>query len=225
MLQGLAPPPPCSDVLQSARMDLSAAIQQVLPPPECGGPANSFPRHGRPIPAVSSATPSRSCLANYNNNCIGVTFSSSDTTYSNVCGQAVGYATGSPDAFNRHGRNASGIDNAYLDGVSVTHGPRHAAYLEFHSWLATTWQDHLSSTVLVTTRIALKPPCLPSLETTIFVTATTAPHPAVPSTLLPCSMWLSPCTSTSDDIEVRLCADENVRNEGTHLRLLKLYVL
>ena len=231
---------PPSDVLQSARMNLSAAIQQVLPLPECGGPGwrqivsldMGDPSQQCPSPWTESATPSRSCLANYINNCIGVTFSSSDTTYSNVCGQAVGYATGDPDAFLRFGQTGSGIDDAYLEGMSVTHGqPRQ------HIWSFTAGFYAAGSP-------AIRCPCdnpdraqapLPPsfVGDNYFCDGSNngALWDAIDCTS-PCCTFNSPPlfnvalpTSTTDDIEVRLCSDENVQNEGTHLRLLKLYVL
>ena len=44
------------------------------------------------------------------------TFYQSDCTYSKVCGQVIGYQIGHPDGF-----HSKGIDDAYVDGISITH--------------------------------------------------------------------------------------------------------
>ena len=44
--------------------------------------------------------------------------------YSKVCGRVIGIQVASPDAF--YNGRSSGIDESYIDGVSITHGsPRH----------------------------------------------------------------------------------------------------
>ena len=48
-----------------------------------------------------------------------VTFNTGIIPYDQVCGQIIAYQRGSTDAFNGLNMN---IDNAYLDGVSITHG-------------------------------------------------------------------------------------------------------
>ena len=56
--------------------------------------------------------------------CDSAFFSVSGQSYSRVCGRILAYQKGSPDAF--HTSIASirrSIDSAYVDGVSVTHGP------------------------------------------------------------------------------------------------------
>lgn len=47
-----------------------------------------------------------------------------EVEYSRVCGQFIGYQVSTPDAFS-HVTLAGGthtIDNAYVDGISLTHG-------------------------------------------------------------------------------------------------------
>ncbi len=51
-------------------------------------------------------------------NCSATTYSTG-RQYTRVCGRAIGYQLGSPDAFERIGRND--ID---LDGINITHGPQ-----------------------------------------------------------------------------------------------------
>ena len=101
-------PCPSSDILESARSNLTADIHQVFLDSPCGGigwaPVVSLDlgdsAHTCPSPWIESATPQRSCIApNNTNNCQGPSFSVSGLTYNHVCGQAVGYALNSVDAF------------------------------------------------------------------------------------------------------------------------------
>ena len=58
---------------------------------------------GRPVSSRSS--------------CVGITFSSGNIKYSQVCGKVIGYQVASPD-----GLFSSNINGYYTDGISVTHG-------------------------------------------------------------------------------------------------------
>ena len=47
-----------------------------------------------------------------------------DFYYSRVCGYIIGYQKGTTDAFDHYGgSDYAGLDNAYVDGVSITQGP------------------------------------------------------------------------------------------------------
>ena len=52
-----------------------------------------------------------------------VTISTNGISYNQVCGTVQGYQFGSPDAFIHVWTGPKDIEEAYLDGVSVTHGP------------------------------------------------------------------------------------------------------
>ena len=55
--------------------------------------------------------------------CDSITFTTNNT-YTEVCGRVIGYQYASPDAFDflRRPLAHRGIDNAYVDGISITHG-------------------------------------------------------------------------------------------------------
>ncbi len=53
--------------------------------------------------------------------CVSVVFSVHGAGYSQVCGRVKAYPYGSPDAFFRYD-NSAHLDSHYLDGVSITHG-------------------------------------------------------------------------------------------------------
>ena len=57
---------------------------------------------------------------NGDSNCASIKYPSDGTSYSEVCGKAVGYQHASPDAFSTP--SSSDIDSYYLDGVSITRG-------------------------------------------------------------------------------------------------------
>ena len=52
------------------------------------------------------------------NKCVSIT-SAVTQSYSQICGQVVGYQKGAPTGF---GKGTNGIDGVYLDGVSITLG-------------------------------------------------------------------------------------------------------
>ena len=43
--------------------------------------------------------------------------------YSRVCGKVIGYQCEAPDAFIYYTESKATIDEEYVDGVSITHGP------------------------------------------------------------------------------------------------------
>ena len=54
--------------------------------------------------------------------CQSVKFPSYNISYSQVCGQVIGYQYGSCDAIEPHSGRSKSINGAYVDGVSITHG-------------------------------------------------------------------------------------------------------
>ena len=60
--------------------------------------------------------------------CVGITFSSRDIRYSQVCGKIIGYQVGITDAALQH-QTGSNINGNYADGISLTHG-----YPRKHIW-------------------------------------------------------------------------------------------
>lgn len=67
--------------------------------------------------------PVRACGRKKGPGCGAIVFPSHKLQYSKVCGQVLGYQYGSTDAFYKNVDSAlNGIDAAYVDGVSITHG-------------------------------------------------------------------------------------------------------
>ena len=110
----------------NASQRLFTILQNNLTVPECGpgywvqvASLNlTDPQQSCPSPWVMETTPGRSCAA-ASRSCASVYFDTFGVMYQKVCGMALGYATGTPDALRDVNR---GIDGVYLDGVSITHG-------------------------------------------------------------------------------------------------------
>ena len=183
----------------------------------------------------------RTCgrISTGSNTCDSATFPVSGGQYNRICGMITGYQYGGPDAFANTGRS---IDQAYTCGVSVTHGtPRN------HIWTfaAGTTESQTTSTYSC--------PCDSTATITIpqFVgsdyfcesgingqyTGYTF-HPNDPlwdgEDCLPsstcCSLHNPPYfvkqlpTSTTDNIEARICVDDSISISNIAVELVELYV-
>ena len=69
-----------------------------------------------------SSEPRRLCgRSSSGASCKSVTYSTFGINYSHVCGRVIAYQNGTPDAF--HNSGSVTIENYYVDGVTLTHGP------------------------------------------------------------------------------------------------------
>ena len=163
--------------------------------------------------------------------------------YHKVCGRIIGYQVATTGAFNP-ARAASGLDDVYIDGVSVTHGnPRS------HIWTfaaGVTEGTHVNSA-------APDCPCSRTGATqapdfignNYYCESGNSANHAIFGYLyssdplwdgLQCEgqccgngkspPWFSVQLSnpTVDDIEVRICADEGTHNEDTPIVLIEIYI-
>ena len=173
------------------------------------------------------------------NTCDSATFPVSGGQYNRICGKITAYQYGEPDAFGNTGRS---IDQAYACGVSVTHGtPRN------HIW---TFAAGISESDTTSTHSC---PCDSTATITIpqFVgndyfceSGINGPYPGnifhpndplwdgedcLPSSTC-CSLHNPPYfvkqlpTSTTDDIEARICVDDAISNSNIAVELVELYV-
>ena len=188
-----------------------------------------------PSPWIETLTPVRSCNKSTSAaGCDGVSFKVLGGTYSHVCGRAVGYTSGSPDAFADHSQtevNGSDIDIPYVDGVSVTYGsPRQ------HIWSFAAGHGPENSRFYrcpcdtSNRTIAPLPPsfvgdnyfCDGEYNNALWdgedctTACCTFNSPPYFTTTLP--------APTSDDIEVRICRDQDQNNEQIAVAELQLFV-
>ena len=186
-------------------------------------------------------TPHRVCgRRSTTGSCEGLNYTTGSEQYDQVCGRIIGYQIGHPDAFNGA---SSSINNAYVEGVSVTHGlPRQ------HIWTFAAGRDELSYSRCPCVTGSTEGNHIPSFvgqnyfcETGITqYPGTNGPFYSNGDPLWDgqgCGPTSSCCTFHSppwfsvqlpslatDDIEVRICAGSSISNEDTPIQLMELYV-
>ena len=179
--------------------------------------------------------------------CSSATFNLHGIRYTHVCGKIIGYQQGTPDAFGPYYWNRGlTVDGNYMDGISLTHGhdPRK------HIW---TFAAAIEE-VTITHRNGLCPctnihnpvtiPIPPYVGSDYF--CDTASETAVQYKFYPNDpLWdgqgcgrLNTCcsfnnppwfmkelpSSTSDDIEMRLCTNGGRTEEDVPVQVIELYV-
>ena len=174
------------------------------------------------------------------NICDSATFLVNGGQYNKICGRITAYQYGQPDAFRNTGRS---IDQAYACGVSVTHGtPRN------HIWTFAAGHSEGDTTT------SLSCPCDSTATISIpqFVgndyfceSGINGPYPAqnifhpndplwdgedcLPSSTC-CSLHNPPYfvkqlpNSITDDIEARICVDDQIQYTNIAVELVELYV-
>jgi len=176
--------------------------------------------------------------------CLSAVYSTYGISYKHVCRRAIGYGYRSPDAFDGGPQT---IEDPYVDGVSLTHGPPGARQ---HVW---TFVAGLTETGLPYRVLAC--PCVGGRAAPTFVGSdyfcesenptTTWTHTLYTSDPLwdgqgcrspPCCELTSPpgmiapwfCKqlpqATTDDLEVRICGDQPASDEDTPVELIELYI-
>ena len=167
--------------------------------------------------------------------------------YSQVCGMIIGYQDKSPDAFHRFIIGQNTIDSNYVDGISITHGqsPRK------HIWTfaAALHEDNSAEaapkTCACTNTSTDQYTASPSFVGNDYFCDTGSANyfqyifygddplwdGAGCGQYSTCCDWNSPpwfrkqlSTSTSDDIEMRMCADQPLNDEDINFEALELYV-
>ena len=169
-------------------------------------------------------------------------FNTGGIPYDQVCGRIVAYQFGSPDAFSRRNLN-DGIDSAYVDGVSITHGsPRQHI-----------WSFAAGSAEITALDFDSLCPCSLNSTSTVptfvgnnyFCDTGTISNNGQNDLYLDDPLWdgqgcgpASTCCSfnsppwfnvrlpsaTTDEIEVRIGTDAGQSTEDTPLEVLEIYV-
>ena len=165
--------------------------------------------------------------------------------YSHVCGQVIGYLAQTPDAFGQYSTYPRGttIDSIYVDGVSLTHGqsPRH------HIWTFVGVTDEFSDIhgCPCTLPDNPYPGTIPSFVGQDYFCDTGTRerwqfifYPNDPlwdgqgcgGTSICCEFNNLPwfCKQlpqpTTDDIELRICADQQTWDEDTPIEQVEIYI-
>ena len=191
-------------------------------------------------------TPKRLCAMNIDGGgCSSATFNLHGIRYTHVCGKIIGYQQKSPDAFWPYYNNRRlTIDDNYVDGISLTHGrnPRK------HIWTfaGALGEVHTYQYVCPCTNIhnPVTTPIPPYVGSDYFCDTASESHyqhvfyPNDPlwdgqgcGRLNTCCSFNNPpwfmkelLSSSSDDIEMRLCADQLRTDEDIPVEVIELYV-
>ena len=191
-------------------------------------------------------TPKRLCGMNINGGgCSPAIFKVNGIQYTSVCGKIIGYQQRSTDAFSPYvWNNGLTIDDQYVDGISLTHGlnPRK------HIWTFAAALDEVSSSsqyicpcINNNTESSPIPPYVGSDYFCDTGSENTWEYRFYPDDPLwdgqgcgrsnTCCSFNNPpwfrkelSSSTADDIEMRLCADEGRGNEDVPVEVIELYV-
>ena len=169
--------------------------------------------------------------------CDSVTFSTNGTCYSQVCGRVIGYQYRAPDAF-----HSNSIDSYYVDGISITRGsPRQ------HIWsLAAGFYEsgtggvfcpcNTGSTASVPSFVGDDYFCESGILTYNITSVLHTDDPLWdgegcednegPCCNAPGIPWFHKVfnTTTTDDIELRVCGDFHTGDEDVPISLYELYV-
>ncbi len=182
--------------------------------------------------------------------CDSITFPTKSISYSRVCGRVNAYQRGTPNAFEASIDRNPGLEGAYIDGVSLTHG---AAGSRQHIWsfAAAVYEDASNYrpdwACSCTKNTANWPFTVPSFVGDNYFCATANPDGIITGTAIfsddplwdgkgcgstnACCEFNNPpwfCTTLpqpiTDDIELRICHDQNADNEDVIISSIDIYI-
>ena len=188
-------------------------------------------------------TPLRMCGRNTTSaGCSSATFDSHGIPYTRVCGRIIGYQNGSTDAFGPYYWNrALTIDDTYIDGVSLTHGSKPRKHIwSFAAALDQQPHIHASKCPCITGGSIPIPPWVGNdyfcdsgakerYQLIFYPDDPLWDGEGCGATSTCCSFnnppWFSKQlpSPTTDDIEIRLCVSEHIREDIT-VEKVELYV-
>ena len=152
--------------------------------------------------------------------CQSVQFPSNGISYSQVCGRVVGYQYDSPDAIYKEGANHDNINSYYVDGISLTRGS--VGSTQFSNIQSFVGNDYFcesgcpgnieDNTVYFSDPLWDGKQC-GSLEQEC------CKAPGLP--------WFHKVlnSTTTDYIELRVCADQYTNNEDVPVANFEIYVM
>ena len=190
-------------------------------------------------------TPHRVCgRRSTSASCEGLTYSTGGEQYDQVCGRIIGYQLSTPDAFRGSSRS---IDTSYLDGVSVTYGSPRQHIWSFAGGLDedSSVQPYYSCPCVTGSTNGNDIPsfvgqnyfCESGITQWDLRTFAFWPNgdplwdgqgcgPTSSCCTFNSPPWFNVTLSspTTDDIEVRICGNQDIGDEDTPIQLIELYV-
>ena len=196
------------------------------------------------IPGMSCPSPlqlraigsNRLCEKKTGNSCASVTISAGGQSYTKVRGKVTAYAYRSLDAFRRLHGAGSGIDDPYVDGISITYGsPRK------HVWTYAGGSTNLdfSCPDIANNHDIAKQPAFVGKNYLCVVAGYLVQQDSDRFFNAPLFTTLGDCVGdcpddlafcvtldepTSDDLELRLCTDQSKTDEDIFLKSYDFYI-
>ena len=166
--------------------------------------------------------------------CSPITYSTNGNSYSQVCGTIHGSYFGDPDGFNSYtsirSRHAgTSLNGNYVDGISLTHGSMN----EHHIWTLSAIVNLANNPNDICSVCTRNKPSYVGMDYSCDVVGTQK----CGSGCSPRQIWVDgQCKGnntfyknlkqlTSDDIEMRLCADQPKDDEDIFLSYIEIYVM
>ena len=174
--------------------------------------------------------------------CLSTTYSTQGVEYTQVCGRIIGIQNTSTDAFLN--LFANGIDGPYVDGVSLTHGMPRQHIWSFASGLQESAQSGTNGCFCGDSAITPGAPPPAFVGSNYFCESGNSEQPRFNVVYTEDPLWdgldcpTNNCCEfnsppwfntelpapTTDDIEVRLCCDQDTTDENIIVQFLELYV-
>ena len=202
--------------------------------------------HTCPSGLKTLTSPKRLCAMNINGGgCSSATINLHGVEYTRVCGKIIGYQQKTPDAFHAYYVNRSRtIDDNYVDGISLTHGHNPRKHIWTFAAAIDEVQNALNVCPCTNIRNRVTIPIPPYVGSDYFCDTGSEIHfqfrfyPDDPlwdghgcGRLNTCCSFNNPpwfmkelLSSSSDNIEMRLCADEARSNEDITFESVELFV-
>ncbi len=179
--------------------------------------------------------------------CDSVFYSTHGTKYTQVSGRIKGYQYNSPNAFESFINGYTSLDSWYIDGISLTHGrpgSRIHVWSFVNAYYETTSFNEWKCPCMLSSS-STWPYTIPVFVGENYFCATGSRNTPGASVLVDNPLWDGVgCTGdntccqfnqppwfcrtlpapTTDDLEVRICADQDTSNENIYISNLELYV-
>ena len=177
--------------------------------------------------------------------CSSTSFTVHGIQYSRVCGKIIAYQYASPDSFKDIYRTGTGINDNYVDGISLTHGKPRSHIWTFAASPGETSDVIAYSCSCTNTHLTGSASQPPSFVGTDYFCDTGSTEQWKVKLYIDDPLWdgygcglLNTCcslnnppwflkqmqSSTNDDIEMRMCHDEPTSDEDTPIEVIELYV-